>query len=192
MMVDQVCAEHDYLQNGGAVRAQGWQRFDAPGPFRVAIVGCGAISSNFHLPVLAGHDGVRVAALVDRDVQRASELARAYKVPTVLGGAEQLDPAVVDGAVVATPPGHHASCCLDLVNRGIHVFVEKPMAIKLADATAMVDAAQTAGVTLAAGYFRRLFPKCPLAQGHAGVGAMGGRWRLSPKKAANTPGSWRA
>src|SRR5262249_48711779 len=65
-------------------------------PLRVAIVGCGAIVREIHLPVLAGHRDVRVVALVDRDVVRAKELASAYKIPNVFGDADELDPKQVD------------------------------------------------------------------------------------------------
>jgi predicted dehydrogenase/nucleoside-diphosphate-sugar epimerase len=127
-------------------------------PLRVAVIGCGAISRDFHIPVLAGHDGVRLVAFVDRDVARISELARAYKVETVLSDARDLDPKKVDAALIATPPFHHAPCTIDLARRGIHVLVEKPMALTLADAQAMVAAAREAGVVLAVGLFRRLYP----------------------------------
>jgi predicted dehydrogenase/nucleoside-diphosphate-sugar epimerase len=145
----------------------------APPPLRLAIIGCGAITRNIHLPVLAGHDDVSLVALVDPDADRASELARDYNVPAVWREAAQLDPAMVDGAVVATPPGHHAACCIDLAKRGIHVFVEKPMAINVPDARAMVDAAQAAGVILTAGYFRRLFPNVRLLRAILESGAYG-------------------
>lgn len=132
------------------------------GVLRLAVVGCGAISRDFHLPVLAGHDGVRIAALVDRDTARVTELARNYGVETVLADAADLDPAAVDAAVVATPPFHHASCAIALAARGIHVLVEKPMALTRTDAEAMVEAAERAGVVLAVGLFRRLYPSMRL------------------------------
>ncbi len=61
-------------------------------PFRLAVIGCGAITKGFHLPVLAGHEGIRVVALVDRDTTRAGELASAYGIPTVLGDDANLVP----------------------------------------------------------------------------------------------------
>src|SRR5436190_4796968 len=78
------------------------------GLVRVALVGCGAIAKSLHLPVLAGHEGVELAALVDRDVARAGELARGYGVPAVLADVNDLDPRRIDAAIVATPPQHHA------------------------------------------------------------------------------------
>jgi predicted dehydrogenase/nucleoside-diphosphate-sugar epimerase len=134
------------------------RRPGGPAPLRVAVVGCGAIAQQFHLPILAGHDGVKLAALVDRDVERARGLARGYGVEKVLGDARELTPETVDAAVVATPPLHHAPGAIDLMRRGIHVLVEKPMATTCADALAMVQAAEEAGVALAVGYYRRLMP----------------------------------
>lgn len=120
------------------------------------------MSRDFHLPVLAGHDGVKVVALVDRDTARAGELARAYGVPTVLADANELDKSTVDAAVIATPPFHHAPGTIALAGKGIHVLVEKPMALTRADAEAMVKAAERTGVVLAVGLFRRLFPSMRL------------------------------
>jgi predicted dehydrogenase/nucleoside-diphosphate-sugar epimerase len=133
----------------------------APAPrakLRIAVIGCGAITRQLHLPALAGHEAVTVAALVDRDVARTRELARSYGVQKVLADAAELDPAQIDAAVVATPPFHHAPCSIALMRCGIHVLVEKPMATSYADAQTMVRTAEEAGVVLAVGYFRRLMP----------------------------------
>ena len=143
------------------------------GPFRVAVIGCGAITRSYHLPVLAGHEGVRVAALVDRDVVRASELAAAYGIERVFADASELTSEFVDGAVVASPPFHHAPCCIELARKGIHVLVEKPMAVTSADARAMIAAARESGVTVTAGHFRRLFPAVRLIRSLLEDGSLG-------------------
>jgi nucleoside-diphosphate-sugar epimerase/predicted dehydrogenase len=122
---------------------------------------------------LAGHEGVRVAALVDRDMSRARELAKSYGVTTVVADAGELPAGSIDAAVVATPPFHHASCCVELSRRGAHVLVEKPMAVTIGDARAMVEAAREAGVVLSAGYFRRLFPAVGLLRASLDAGALG-------------------
>ncbi len=125
---------------------------------RVAVIGCGAIAQQMHLPVLAGHEGVELAVLVDRDLKRAGELAAGYGVPAVLADAAELNADLMDAAIVATPPFHHASCSIDLMRRGIHVLVEKPMATTYADAVAMAEAADATGTVLSVGVFRRLYP----------------------------------
>jgi predicted dehydrogenase/nucleoside-diphosphate-sugar epimerase len=156
-----------------AVRERSERRAGRPGPVRVAVVGCGAISRGYHVPVLAGHEGVRLEALVDRDMERAKALAQAYGVGTVLADASSLTPGQVDGVIVATPPSHHASCCIGLLRRGLHVLVEKPMSVTADEAAAMADAAREAGVVLAAGYFRRLFPSVRLLLAALDQGVLG-------------------
>jgi predicted dehydrogenase/nucleoside-diphosphate-sugar epimerase len=154
-------------------RPQSARRASADGPIRVAVIGCGAIARAYHLPVLAGHEGVRLAALVDRDVDGARELAREYRVESALADADGLSPESIDAAVIATPPSHHAPCCVELAGRGIHLLVEKPMAVTATDARRMTDAASRAGVVLAAGYFRRLFPAVRLLRAALDAGTLG-------------------
>ena len=125
---------------------------------RVALIGCGAAARELQMPVLSGHEQVEVTALVDRDVNRARELAAAYHVTRVLRDAEELDQSFVDAGIICTPPFHHAPCAMQLARRGLHVLVEKPMATTYEDAIEMVRVAETARVTLAVSVFRRLFP----------------------------------
>ncbi len=134
-------------------------------PVRIALIGCGAISRQFHLPVLAGHEGIELAVLVDRDRERAAELAKGYGVKTVLTDAGELDAERIDAAIVATPPFHHAACSIELMRRGIHVLVEKPMATRFEDAEEMVRTAEEQGVVLHVGVFRRLYPSLRLLRG---------------------------
>src|SRR5437867_8059335 len=131
-------------------------------PIRVTLVGCGAISQSLHLPVLAGHESVRLTALVDRARDRAEQLAKGYGVSIVASDAEELSAESVDAAIVATPASHHAPCAIDLMRRGIHVLVEKPMALTAREAEDMVRVADETGRRLAVGYFRRLYPSIRL------------------------------
>src|SRR3972149_2525838 len=117
-------------------------------PIRVALIGCGAISEQMHLPVLAGHRVLKLAALVDRDRARAQRFAEGYGVEHVFEDAAELSRETIDAAIVASPPFHHAPCTIDLVRQGIHVLVEKPMATNVADAERMVAEAERAGVGL--------------------------------------------
>ena len=140
---------------------------------RAAVVGCGAVTKASLLPVLAGHDRIEVVALVDRDLARARELAEAYNISRVHDDVAAIGRDDADGIVLATPPAHHAPATLDLVGRGFHVFVEKPMAIRVEDAEAMVRAADQAGVALAVGLYRRLLPVSRLLHGMLDSGMLG-------------------
>lgn len=138
------------------------RRVGADARVRVAVVGCGAVAESFHLPVLAGHEGVELVALVDRNKGRAATLANGYQIPCVVADVAELKTEVFDAAIVATPPFHHAPCAIELMQRGIHVLVEKPMATRYQDAQEMVNVARQQGVVLSVGLFRRLLPSLQL------------------------------
>ena len=142
-------------------------------PVNVAIVGCGAITESFHLPVLAGHDGVVISALVDPNTARAEKLARLYKVPRVFASADHLDRGIADAALLATPAFLHAPGSIDLMRKGLHVLVEKPMALGMADAAQMVAAAKDNRVVLTVGLFRRLLPAVRLFRAAVDAGHVG-------------------
>jgi predicted dehydrogenase/nucleoside-diphosphate-sugar epimerase len=136
-----------------------------PKKLRIALVGCGAATRQLHMPILVGHPGVDVVALVDRDAMRARELARDYGVGSVLTDMRTLDRDLADAAIICTPPCHHAPAAIELARKGLHVMVEKPMATHYADAEAMVRAADETGVTLVVTVFRRLLPATRLLRG---------------------------
>jgi predicted dehydrogenase/nucleoside-diphosphate-sugar epimerase len=146
---------------------------DSKSPIRVAVVGCGAVSRDFHVPVLAGHPGARIVALVDRDLARAGELAKQYGVPRVLEGSDRLAAGEVDAVLVATPPFLHASESLSLMRRGFHVLVEKPMALSRADAEEMVRVARETRRALSVALFRRLLPSIRLLRAWIEGGHLG-------------------
>lgn len=150
------------VRDPGAHRPLSAPRSVRSGPLRVALVGCGAVARANLVPVLAGHDRLKLTALVDRDEDRARELAAPYQVPRVLTDLDALTPDVADAVILATPPAHHAPATLALAARGLHVFVEKPMAITAANAEAMVEAADRAGVALGVGLYRRFLPSVRL------------------------------
>src|SRR5262245_15091863 len=113
-------------------------------PLSLAVVGCGAIAEFAHLPAAAGLDGLRVTALVDRDLGRAEALARRHGVPQAAAEPAQLD-ARPDAALVALPHHLHGPVSREFLRQGVHVLVEKPMALRLAECDAMIEAAEAAG-----------------------------------------------
>jgi predicted dehydrogenase len=137
----------------------------------IVIVGCGAVTEISHLPALAKL-GVTPAALVDRDGERARELAEAVGVPVAAVALEEVaDP--IDGAVVATPPASHRGITLELIQRGAHVLVEKPLALTAVEGEEMVRTAVDAGVTLSVGLMRRRLAAARWVQAALAAGVLG-------------------
>lgn len=121
---------------------------------KTAMIGCGAIAERGHLAAATDCRSIAVTAFVDRDIHRAEQLAAKIGTGVVLDDASDV-PDHADAAIVALPPALHAPVAIDLMERGIHVLVEKPMALSAAECDAMIEAATRKNVTLAVGLVRR-------------------------------------
>ena len=129
-------------------------RGGATQPLRVGIVGAGFIGQT-HLAAWAA-EGLP-AVVHDVDAGRATELAGRYGARAA-GSLEELVDAV-DVVDVCTPTHLHAGVAIAAARAGRHVICEKPMARTLADAEAMLAAADAAGVRLFVAHVVRFFPE---------------------------------
>ena len=123
---------------------------------RVAVVGCGAVAQIHHLPAIVASDRVEAAVLVDADEKRARALADRFGVPEVATDFTVL-PGKVEAAVVALPNSLHAPVSSELLRRGVHVLVEKPMAMSVRECDEMIEAARAGRAVLAVGLDFRFF-----------------------------------
>jgi predicted dehydrogenase len=123
---------------------------------RLAVVGCGAVAQIHHLPAIVASDRVEAAVLVDADEKRARALAERFGVSEVATDFKDL-PGKVEAAVVALPNSLHAPVSIDLLRRGVHVLVEKPMAMNVRECDEMIDAARAGRAVLAVGLDFRFF-----------------------------------
>ena len=128
-----------------------------PRPIRVAVVGVGDFGRN-HARVyreLEGRqvDGIELVGVVDTDAQRAQRAAADFSTAAL----PDLDALAgrVDAASVAVPTAQHARVGCALLERGIDVLVEKPIAASLAEADALVACAARHGRVLQVGHVER-------------------------------------
>lgn len=112
------------------------------------------MAEKFHLPVVTLCDDFEVTVLVDKMLARADRLAKRFQVPAVTDDHQNII-GNVDAAIVAVPHHLHASVTIDLLTKGIHVLVEKPMAMKATDCQKMTDTADQVGVVLTVAMQRR-------------------------------------
>jgi UDP-N-acetylglucosamine 3-dehydrogenase len=118
---------------------------------RAAVIGVGAMGRH-HVRILGGMRGVSLDWVVDRDTVRASELAEPWGAK-VLDSVEDLPE--IDIAVVAVPTELHHAIASELMERGVSVMVEKPLAFTVGEAADLVLIAKEKHVTLAVGHVER-------------------------------------
>ncbi len=126
-------------------------------PLRLAIVGCGAIALELHIPTALAVDDARLVALVDTD---EAQLASAASAAGDVRAAQSLREVAgdVDAVVVATPPHVHPGIAEEAFGLGLHVLCEKPLANTAAECDRIIGAAERAGRVLAVGHVLRFWP----------------------------------
>jgi predicted dehydrogenase len=115
---------------------------------RCGLIGCGFFAAN-HLNAWAEVPGAEIVALCDRDEGRLAETAAAFRVgQTYADAAEMLRRAELDFVDIATTVPSHRPLVELAAGAGVHMICQKPLAGSMADARAMVAAADAAGRTL--------------------------------------------
>ena len=128
------------------------------------MIGAGAFGRN-HLRVYreleSVHPGeLELAALIEPDAARRSELATHYNIPgfASLDEALQTNAAPLNAASVCVPTIHHAAVAEQLLNAGIDVLIEKPFAASLAEADRVLALAERNQRILQIGHLERFNP----------------------------------
>ena len=123
-----------------------------------AILGAGMVA-DYHCQAIAANAalGARLVAVGHYNPDRFAEICAEFGVPC-LSQAELLADPAVDVVCICTPSGQHAAQTIAAANAGKHVLVEKPMALSLTDADAMIAACGRAGVKLGVTLQRRAEP----------------------------------
>lgn len=124
-----------------------------------AIIGTGMIG-RFHRDAIAATQGARLAAVCRgrADAALQASAAAEYGVPCEPALEALLARTDVDAVCICTPSGQHATQAIAAMQAGKHVLVEKPMALSVADAEAMIATAAAHGVRLGVALQRRADP----------------------------------
>ena len=115
---------------------------------RIAFAGAGYII-NIHAQAARSVKGVELAAVVEKFPEKAAMLQQKFNIQSRYETVEQLLKAgKVDALVIGTPNFLHAPQAVAALNAGVHVMVEKPMAINSRDAEKMIEASARSGSKL--------------------------------------------
>lgn len=120
---------------------------------RAGVVGVGHLGYH-HARLYASMEGVDLVGVVDRDAARGAEVASEFEC-TYFPDTDALTQAGVDLASVSVPTLSHRDVAIAMLDAGVDVLVEKPIASTLDEAHAMIDAAARAGKLLQVGHVER-------------------------------------
>ncbi len=164
---------------------------------RIGLAGCGEVTEHKHLPALIQlTQHARVVAVADPDLIRAERVAERYQIPRAFPGLEQLlNNEDVDVVGVLTPPAFHREVAEAAMRAGKHVLIEKPIALRMDDADALIAEAERSRVRALMGFhmrWHRLIRRGAVELRSGAVGAVEsvrGCWN-SPRGDAGTP-AWK-
>ncbi|MBI3159190.1 MAG: Gfo/Idh/MocA family oxidoreductase [Chloroflexi bacterium] len=164
-------------------------------PLRLAVLGAGHIARLVHIPTLAKLPGVHVVAIADAQPQNlAAGLALAPGASGFSDYRAALDAGGLDAAVITLPPALHAEAAIAAFEAGLHVYLEKPLALTLADAERVANAWRASGRVGMIGFnfrFNPLFDEARTALEYGQLGRLaavrtffanqrGPGWRADP------------
>ncbi len=145
-------------------------------PVSVALVGCGALAELYYAPALAELQRggrVNVVGLFDPNPASVAKLQKLFPSARAVGAVGDLCGMRPSIGIVASPAKFHAEQTIALLNSGINVLCEKPMASTVAEAEAMNAAALRNNRLLAVGLFRRFFPALQTIRSMVAQGTFG-------------------
>ncbi len=121
---------------------------------KVAVIGCGYWGKNL---VRNFAELEALGAVVDSDPERSKEFANQYDVPAV-GWPAILDDEMIEAVAIATPAAQHGQLADMALDASKHVFVEKPLALNVSEATDLCRKAEAYGLTLMVGHLLQYHP----------------------------------
>jgi virulence factor len=135
---------------------------------RVGLIGLGSIAEKVYLPLLGAHDRADLVGVASRTARTVERVRSRYRVPFGTTDYRELLGQGLDLAFVHTATDAHHEIVTACLDRGIPVYVDKPLSADLAEAEAMAGLAETRGLLLAVGFNRRFAPAYVQARDFAG------------------------
>lgn len=123
-----------------------------PTPLKVAIVGCGKIA-DAHVSQILRLKSCRIVATCDREILMARQLAERFAVEHCFADVEELLSKVRPDVVhITTPAETHYAIARLCLERGSHVYIEKPVTLHAAETEHLIELAEQRGLKLTAGH----------------------------------------
>ncbi|MGI6539078.1 MAG: Gfo/Idh/MocA family protein [Caldicoprobacterales bacterium] len=145
---------------------------------KTAVIGLG-MGLNFHIPQIVSHKKFELAAIADVDEEKLRIASEKYNVPGYTDAYEMMDTVPLDLVVIASPTQFHAPHSIAAMERGIDVFLEKPMASTLEEAKEIYDVHIRTGRKIMVYQPHRTFSETVAAKAILDSGILGRVYRIT-------------
>ena len=147
---------------------------------RVGVIGTSWWADAMFLPALTAHSGAEVVAVCGRHAGRAQAFAQRWSVAAAYTDTEALlNHEGLDAVVIITPNRLHHPLTMAALERGLHVLCEKPLAMNVAQAREMYEAAEAAGVRHQVPFTYSFMPTARYVRELIGQGYIGEPYHLN-------------
>ena len=128
-------------------------RMTANSNIRLGIVGCGRVTETRHLPALRCLKGAEVVALADISVDRLNKVADLFNIKSRYVNYQRLlEDSSIHAVAVCAPAHSHVQVALNVVSAGKHLFIEKPLGLRLDDADLLIDRVKSSRLKAIVGF----------------------------------------
>lgn len=129
---------------------------------RIGLIGAGSIAQGKHLPALARLrarcEPVELVSVADPLEAVGAKVSAQYPVRWYRSYREMVDEERLDAVLILTPDYLHAEPAMECIQRGLHVLVEKPLALSMTDTRQVCEAADRQGIVLMTAFNKRFSP----------------------------------
>jgi len=162
------------------------------GIIQIGLIGAGNIAQNAHIPAYLKADGVKLAGVYDINAARCGEVADKYGMKSHASLESLLADDTIDAVSVCTWNNGHAASAIAACEAGKHVLCEKPMAMTVAEALAMRDAAKANDRVFMMGFVNRFRTQSEIITAMRGDGDFGEIYyaRTTLLRRRGTPLGW--
>lgn len=164
---------------------------------RVGLVGLGGICNVAHMPAYVQMEDVEICAVCDCNEEKIAAFREKWDLPTVPAFTDykaMLTQAQLDSVDICTPNYLHSEIAVEALERGLHVFCEKPDAVSVSEAVRMQKAAETSGRHLMVMRNNRYVPASRYLKAFIADGKMGeiycGRCGWQRRRGIPGKGGW--
>ena len=124
---------------------------------KVAVIGVGSMGKN-HARVYWEIPSTELVGVADTNETTASSIATRYSTKAYSDYRKMLDEQKPDAVTICVPTSKHLEIALEVMQRGIHLLVEKPIAFNIEEGKKIIDAAKKENVKLMVGHIERFNP----------------------------------